>query len=219
MKSFGWLFFIFFLCIPLAYWVTRPKPKPLPIINPVDIQENTVDPELLRLGRGHRIGSFRFLNQDSVWVTDKDFDQKIWVVEYFFTTCGSICPIMNEQMQRVQRHFVYDSTLQLLSFTVHPQYDTPKVLNQYARDHGALPARWQFLTGSQKELYRVARRYFFLLKPSEVANAGDVGSDFIHTNNFVLVDKKRRIRGYYDGTDAKEVQQLLKDIETLKLEL
>lgn len=218
MKKFVWLFIIFLACIPIAYYFVRPKEKSLPVINPVDIQENTVDPELLRLGYGHKVGSFSFENQDGNIVKDTDFDDKIWVVEYFFTTCGSICPIMNEQMQRLHEHYLEDEGVQLLSFSVNPEYDTAEVLRAYADNHGWQSNQWQFLTGKKEEVYRVARKYFFLLKPAEVANAGDAGTDFIHTNNFVLIDKKRRIRGYYDGTDPEEVDDLMHDIGLLKEE-
>jgi protein SCO1/2 len=216
MRKFFWLFLIFFCCIPIAYYFVKPKPKTLPILNPVDIQENTVDPELLRLGQGHTIGSFKFENQKGVTVSDKSFSDKIWVVEYFFTRCGSICPQMNIQMQRIQESTIGSKEVQLLSFTVDPENDTPVELNAYAIKHKAKIEYWQFLTGSKEEIYRVARKYFFLLKPSETASAGDAGTDFIHTNNFVLIDKKRRIRGYYDGTSSKEVDQLILDIEKLK---
>lgn len=215
MRKFIWLFIVFLACIPVAYYFVRPKPKPLPIINPIDIQENTVDPELLRLGQGHSIGAFRFKNQHNKWVSEKNYTNKIWVVEYFFTTCGSICPVMNAQMQRIQKK-VNASEVQLLSFTVDPENDTPSKLLEYAKNHQANFDKWHFLTGPKEEIYRVARKYFFLLKPAETANAGDAGTDFIHTNNFVLIDQKRRIRGYYDGTNPMEVDQLIEDINKLR---
>ncbi|MBU2020134.1 MAG: SCO family protein [Bacteroidetes bacterium] len=216
MRKFFWLFLVFLVCIPVAYYFIKPKPKPLPIINPVDVVENTVDPELLRMGQGHVIGSFQFLNQKGQKVSDTDFSNKIWVVEYFFTRCGSICPQMNVQMQRIQKSIFPSNEVQLLSFTVDPENDVPDVLDVYAEKHNAKLEYWQFLTGPKESIYKVARKYFFLLKPAETANAGDAGTDFIHTNNFVLIDKKRRIRGYYDGTSVEEVDQLILDIEKLK---
>jgi protein SCO1/2 len=218
MKGLKWLVFVFVLLIPVAYYFVQPKEKSLPIINPVDVNDSLVDPELLRLGYGHTIQPFKFLNQDSVLVTDADFDEKIWVAEYFFTTCGSICPIMTQQMMRVQERFKTDGELQILSFTVYPEVDQPAQLKRYAKAHKAELPQWQFLTGKKEDLYSLARKSFFLLKPAEAKNLGDAGSDFIHTNNFVLIDKQKRIRGYYDGTDSLSVDELMIDIEILKKE-
>ena len=191
------------------------NPKKLPVINPIDVNKEMVDPELLRLGYGHRIAHFRLTDQDGNSFSDKPLENKIYVAEYFFTTCRTICPLMNTQMARVQNAFSKETDVHLLSFTVDPEYDTPSVLKKYAYDHGAISGKWHFLTGSKKDLYTLARKSFFVLKPAEAINQGDVGSDFIHTNNFVLVDKQRRIRGYYDGTSAAAVDQLIVDIRIL----
>ncbi len=185
------------------------------MINPIDVNKEMVDPELLRLGYGHRIAHFTLTDQDSNLFSDKSLENKIYVAEYFFTTCRTICPIMNSQMTRIHQAFSKENNVHLLSFTVDPEHDTPSVLKLYADKHGAKNAKWHFLTGSKKELYSLARKSFFVLKPAEAVNQGDVGSDFIHTNNFVLVDKQRRIRGYYDGTSVEEVNRLIEDIGIL----
>jgi protein SCO1/2 len=216
MKRFFWLIIIFIIGLPVAYYYVKPKDKPLPVINPVDVNDSLVATDLLRKGYGHKIGDFAFWNQDSVMVTNKDFKGKIWVAEYFFTTCGSICPIMNQQMQRVQKAFSGDKSVVFLSFTVDPKTDTVAQMKRHADYLGAELPQWQLLTGKKEDLYQLARRSFFLLKPAEAQNLGDAGNDFIHTNNFVLIDKERRIRGYYDGTRAKEVNQMMNDIERLK---
>ena len=174
-----------------------------------------VNPELLKVGIGHRIGSFSFANQNGDTITLDDVKDKVFVVEYFFTTCGSICPVMTAQMTRVQSKFNGQEDLKILSFTVDPETDTVKVMRRYASKHKAVDGQWHFLTGEKDELYSLARNSFFVLKPAEAANLGDAGSDFIHTNNFVLVDKQQRIRGYYDGTSISEVNQLMDDIEIL----
>lgn len=191
------------------------KVKDLPVINPVDVNEEMVDPELLRIGYGHTIGKFSFLNQEGKLITQEDVKGKVFVAEYFFTTCGTICPIMNQQMQRVHKAYKGNSDFQILSFTVNPEVDTVEQMKRYADQHGADSKQWFFLTGTREKLYDLARKSFFVLKPAEAENQGDVGSDFIHTNNFVLVDKQMRIRGYYDGTNAKEVDELIGDIELL----
>jgi protein SCO1/2 len=118
-------------------------------------------------------------------------------------------------MTRVQEEFKNNLNLQIVSFTVDPEIDTVEQMKRYAQMHSANSEQWHFLTGKKDDLYRLARTSFFLLKPAEVENQGDAGSDFIHTNNFVLVDKNKQIRGYYDGTSEREVDQLIIDIKKL----
>jgi protein SCO1/2 len=189
--------------------------KILPVYNPVDMREEMVDSSIQRVGYGHTIGNFSFLNQDGRTITNKDLKGKVFVAEYFFTTCGTICPRMNKQMQRVQKKFANNPNVKILSFTVMPEIDTVEQMKRYATGHKAISGQWHFLTGEKKELYNLARKSFFVLKPAEAENLGDAGSDFIHTNNFVLVDKGMQIRGYYDGTSAKDVSVLLDDIKLL----
>lgn len=201
--------------IVVAYVMTKPGEQPLPIVNPTDVPEEMVDSELAGKGHGHTIGDFTFTDQNNRPFGLTDLKGKVLVAEYFFTTCGTICPKMNVQMQRVQEAFRGKDEVAILSFTVDPENDTPKKLKSYADGHNADHKQWHFLTGSKEELYKTARRSFFVLKPAAVQNQGDVGSDFIHTNNFVLVDQQLRIRGYYDGTSSKDVTVLIHDIERL----
>ncbi len=203
-------------CMPLAYYYLKPPDEEsLDIINPADVEPEMVDPELRKKGIDHRIEDFSFKNQNGQWIDSKQLEGKIWVVEYFFATCKGICPVMNKQMQGVQEAYKMDDNVVILSFTVDPKKDSVEALKRYADDHGAIADKWHFFTGDKKELYKLARNSFFVLKPAEAENLGDAGSDFIHTNNFVLVDQKRRIRGYYDGTDPDEVNELIKDIKRL----
>ena len=216
MKRILFLVVFFILGVTITYFMIKPyKEKSLPVINPVDVNKEMVDPELLRIGYGHKIGNFSFLNQDGKVVTQQDVKGKVFVAEYFFTTCGTICPIMNVQMQRVHKVYQGNKNVRILSFTVDPKVDTVAQMKRYAVAHGADVKSWFFLTGTQEKLYELARKSFFVLKPAETENQGDVGSDFIHTNNFVLVDKEMRIRGYYDGTNSKEVDELIGDIALL----
>jgi protein SCO1/2 len=189
--------------------------RTLPIIQPKDVKKEMVDPELLQIGIGHRIGAFSLLNQYGETISLEQVKGKVFVAEYFFTTCGTICPRMTEQMTRVQEKFRGNDAVKILSFTVNPDYDTVQVLLEYAQKYGAEKDQWHFLTGTKEELYGLARKSFFVLKPAEAMNLGDAGSDFIHTNNFVLVDQELRIRGYYDGTSVSEVNELMEDIELL----
>lgn len=217
MNRILFLVVFFLILVPIGYYFLsgQGKTKPLPVINPIDVQQEMVDPEMLRMGKGHRIGDFRFENQDGKWITAADMKGKVSVVEYFFTTCKSICPIMNSQMQRIQRKFASENDVRVFSFTVDPDTDSVAQMKRYAMAHGAKAGQWHFLTGKKADLYGLARRSFFVLKPAEAQNLGDAGSDFIHTNNFVLVDQQLRIRGYYDGTDPKEVSLLQAHIAQL----
>jgi protein SCO1/2 len=206
-------------CIIVIYLNNLPKEEEdLPVINPVDVSSEMVDPELMRLGYGHKIGHFSFLDQDSVFFSDEQLTGKVYVAEYFFTSCKTICPVMNGQMCRIQEALGDMKNFAMLSFTVDPETDTPAQLKRYAASHNAKQDVWHFLTGKKQKLYHLARTSFFVLKPAETINQGDAGSDFIHTNNFVLVDKKRRIRGYYDGTSSKDVDRLIKDAGMLLAE-
>lgn len=219
MKRIFFLALLLLVCIPIAYHFTSSKKeKPLPIINPIDVNEEMVDPEMLRLGIGHHIGAFSFQNQDAKVISTKDMKGKIAVVEYFFTTCKSICPIMNMNMQRVNEAFKNENVVRIFSFTVDPETDDVPQMKKFATSHQATSGKWHFLTGKKEDLYALARKSFFVLKPAEAQNLGDAGSDFIHTNNFVLIDKQLRIRGYYDGTSEKEVNQLISDIKRLQKE-
>ncbi|TNE54729.1 MAG: SCO family protein [Bacteroidetes bacterium] len=210
-------FIIAVSAITVGYFMikdTQEKPK-LKVINPVDVEQEMVDSLLHNKGRGHTIGAFRFQNQYVEWVTDEDVQGDVFVAEYFFTTCGTICPKMNAQMKRVQEAYQQNEEVKILSFTVDPEVDTVEQMLRYANAHSAQKGRWHFLTGDKTELYQLARTSFFVLKPAEAANAGDANSDFIHTNNFVLVDRKMRIRGYYDGTSPSEVKRLIEHIQVL----
>lgn len=211
------LFFIALGGILIAYYMLRPESdKHHPdVVNPVDVNPEMVDSAMQRQGYGHTIGPFAFTDQNGKTLTQDDVRGKVFVAEYFFTTCGTICPKMNKQMQRVQKAFMADDRVKILSFTVDPETDTVGQMKLYAEGHGAKSGKWHFLTGDKKKLYSLARKSFFVLKPAEAENLGDAGSDFIHTNNFVLVDQKLRIRGYYDGTSEKEVNHLIEDIELL----
>ena len=219
MKRVLFIVALLLVCVPIAYYYNiKSTQKKLPIINPSELVEDVVDPELRNKSMGHKIQDFEFVNQNNVLIHSKDIEGNIWIVEYFFATCPSICPIMNEQMQRVQETYRNDDQIKILSFTVDPENDSVAALKQYADDHQAIDQKWHFFTGNKKALYQLARQSFFLLKPAETANVGDAGGDFIHTNNFVLIDTQKRIRGYYDGTNPQEVDELISDIQILKSE-
>lgn len=162
----------------------------------------------------HTIPSFSFTNQDGKTVTEKDVAGSVYVTDFFFTTCHSICPIMSTQMERVAGKFKGNNEVKFLSHTVDPEIDTVEQLKAYAIKHNADSNQWMFLTGSKKDLYGIARTGYLLN-----ADEGDGGpDDFIHTQNFALIDKSKRIRGFYDGTDSLQMNQLIKDIDLLLAE-
>ncbi|MEO9258612.1 MAG: SCO family protein [Crocinitomicaceae bacterium] len=211
---------IFVVAILVGYAILKSemttKNNQLDIINPTDIADkNMVDSTLLRKGYGHTVADFKFIDQFGDSITQEVTKGKVYVVDYFFTTCGSICPIMSNQMTRVQKEFLKEPNFVILSHTVWPEDDTVEQLANYGKKYGAVKDKWYFLTGDKEQLYGQARKSYFLLKPAEAGNVGDGNSDFIHTNNFVLIDQHKRIRGYYDGTNTEEVNHLIKDIHTL----
>ncbi|MGZ4118162.1 MAG: SCO family protein [Bacteroidia bacterium] len=162
----------------------------------------------------HTVKDFSFTDQDGKTITQKDFEGSVYVTDFFFTTCHSICPIMSTQMERVAEKFKGNPEVKILSHTVDPEIDTVKQLKAYAIKHNADSKQWMFVTGDKKALYDMARTSYLL--NADEGNGGP--DDFIHTQNFALIDKDKRIRGFYDGTDSTDMSKLLKDIDLLLAE-
>lgn len=154
------------------------------------------------------------INQNGKTITQEDYKDKIYVADFFFTTCQTICPIMTDNMAVVQEKLKNDSEIMLLSHSVTPDIDSVPQLKEYALEKGVDDSKWNLVTGDKKQIYRLARKSYLAVK---TAGNGDE-YDMIHTENFILIDKKRRIRGFYDGTDSEEIERLLNDIEILKKE-
>lgn len=159
----------------------------------------------------HIVKPFAFIDQYNGKVTEESVQGKIYVTDFFFTTCQSICPIMSTELERVYKTFEKTSEVMILSHTVDPEEDSVNVMLNYAKLHGVTDKRWLFLTGDKKHLYDLARQGYLL--NAEEGNGGE--EDFIHTQNFALVDKERHLRGFYDGTDSAEVSRLIIDIKLL----
>lgn len=174
----------------------------------------------------HTVRDFAFLNQDGDTITLADVKGKILVVEYFFTTCKGICPMMNENMAEVYNTFKNDEDVIILSHTVDPKRDTVGAMKEYAKRYNADSKKWMFLTGDKKALYDQAR-YSYLVTAAD-SSQNDIESDFIHTENFVLVDRNGKVRAHqskddatvspYDGTKKASVKQMMEDIKVLKAE-
>lgn len=159
----------------------------------------------------HFIPDFEFTNQFNEKVTQQTLKNKIYVTEYFFTTCQSICPVMNTNLERVYKEFKDKPEFMIVSHTVDPEMDTVPVLMEYAKKHGVVSKKWLFLTGEKPKLYDIARKGY-LLNAEEGTGDAD---DFIHTQNFALIDKEKHIRGFYDGTDSLEINRLIQDVKLL----
>ncbi len=162
----------------------------------------------------HSIAPFELPAHNGSVFSDKDLQGKIYVADFFFATCPTICPKMAMQMKRVQEAFKKDTSIMLVSHSVNPDQDTVEALAVYADEYGAIPGKWFFLTGDKKQIYDLARHSYFV-----TAMPGDGGpDDFIHSEKLILVDPDKRIRGYYDGTDYEDVNLLIDEIKVLQWE-
>lgn len=209
------IFLLFFtiIFVPILYFLVKPKSQ-LPVYNPVDVNPRLVDDAVKHVSRDHKISDFHLVNQNGDTISQKNFENKIYVADFFFTRCQTICPIMAINMTQLQDYYKEDTSLKFLSHSVTPFIDSVSVLRAYADKHGAIDGKWEITTGDKRHIYELARKSYFA-----VLDEGDGGDqDFIHTEQFVLVDKKKQIRGFYDGTDATEMDRIIKDIEILKLE-
>lgn len=187
----------------------------LPVYAPVDVNDSLVDSELQSKGIGHTIGNFELVDQNGNVFTQKNTSGKIYVTDFFFVNCGSICPKMTSQLQRVQNHYKDNNKVLILSHTVLPEVDTVEALRAYADQYGAIDGKWYFLTGNKKVIYNLARKNYFVVKEANGAVGDGGSSDFIHTENLVLIDSKKRIRGYYDGTSTSDVDRLIQEMQYL----
>lgn len=176
----------------------------LPVLGPAVEKEGKMT--------AHRIQDFSLVNQDGRPITITDWDNKIVIADFFFTRCPSVCPKMTRSMKETQESFNGDPNLLLASFSVDPDRDSLEVLQRYSKKYKLDNSNWDLITGDKKTIYKLARNSFML-----VAADGDGGpEDFIHSEKLVLIDKEKRIRGYYNGTDEKEITQLIRDIKKLK---
>lgn len=196
------LFVILVLVVPFVAWLA------------VSFFEKRVG-ELPVLGKeDHRIEDFELLNQDGLLKGTAGWNGKIVVADFFFTHCPTICPKMTMSLKKVRSSFENDTTVLINSISIDPERDSSSRLKEYAGDFGINTKNWELLTGDKKEIYRMARNSFMV-----VATDGDGGpDDFIHSESLVLIDRRKRIRGYYDGTNETEVKQLIRDIKKLKNE-
>lgn len=209
-KFFGVLTVFSIITISLFYTALKPK-KTLPVYNPSDVNPELVDTTVQYIANKHHIADFSFTNQNGKIITQKDYEGKIYVADFFFTTCKSICPKMTTNLVDVQKAFLDNPKVKLLSFTVMPDIDSVSVLKEYAKINGVIDTKWNLVTGDKKAIYTMARKSYLAVKQGKP----DELYDMVHTENFVLVDSKKRVRGFYDGTNKEEIQRLIEDINWL----
>jgi protein SCO1/2 len=198
------------ISVSLFYSILKPVER-LPIYQPASVNSELVDTTIVHKINYHKISDFSLTNQNGETVTQSKYDNKIYVADFFFTTCQSICPIMTKNMKDIQDKLIKDSEILLLSHTVFPEIDSVEVLKKYAVENEVIDSKWDLVTGDKKEIYDLARKSYLAAKDN---NFGEY--EMIHTENFVLIDKKKQIRGFYDGTNKEEIDRLYKDIKILK---
>lgn len=206
---------IFFFSLVSIASCNQKQEKPLPIYNPANFNPELVDKSLQNTSENHTVADFSLTNQNGETITQENYKNKIYITDFFFTSCKTICPVMTDNMAKIQKEFVNDDDIMLLSLSVTPDIDSIPVLRKYADDKGVIDAKWNVTTGNKKHIYELARKSYFA-----VVEKGDGGlQDFIHTPNFILIDKKKQIRGIYDGTNDDDIKRIIEDIKTLKTSL
>ncbi len=211
-KLFGIVFFLLSAVIVTLFYKALDPKKMLPIYEPSMVNPELVDSTITYIKKYHTIGDFSLTNQNGENITQDTYKDKIYVADFFFTTCPTICPIMTKNMADVQNRVLNDTTIMLLSHSVTPEIDSVAQLKKYALEKGVVDRKWNLVTGDKKQIYDLARKSYLAVKTD-----GDGGPyDMIHTENFILVDKERRIRGFYDGTKKEAIDQLMNDIALLE---
>ena len=199
--------------VPVFYHLLKVDKK-LKVYSPSDVNPSLVHESIKHIAKDHTIADFELINQNGEIITQKDYKGKIYIADFFFTRCTKICVAMAYNMNELQEYYKNDNDIRFLSHSVTPVMDSVPVLKEYAINKGVIDGKWNVTTGAKKHIYDLARKSYFA-----VIEDGDGGEDdFIHTEQFVLIDKERRIRGYYDGTNKEDMQKLKDDMVLLKEE-
>lgn len=213
-KFFGIVMLVLSAIIITAIAQIMTPTKTLQIYQPAQVSTELVDTTIQYVKKYHSISDFSLTNQNGETITQADYENKIFVADFFFTTCQTICPIMTDHMVKIQESLKGDRNVFLLSHTVTPEIDSVPQLKKYALEKGVDDTKWNLVTGDRREIYDLARKSYLVAKDNPYEEF-----DLIHTENFVLVDDKRRIRGFYDGTDPDAIDELLEDIKILEAEI
>ena len=194
----------------MFYVILKPV-EVLPIYQPAEVNQKLVDSSIIHVAKYHKISDFKLTNQNGKEITQANYKDKIYVADFFFTTCQDICPVMTKNMYQLQEELKNDNQILLLSHTVIPEVDTVEQLKKYAIENNVDDSKWNLVTGDKKQIYELARKSYLAVEDSNFNEY-----DMIHTENFMLIDKEKQIRGFYDGTNSEDINRLLKDIEILK---
>lgn len=213
-KKFGIFFTVLSIIILAIIYNVLNVPEPLPIYQPAMVSEELVDSTIQHKAKYHKIADFSLLNQNGETISQDTYKDKIYVADFFFTTCQTICPIMTDHMYQIQKEIISDDEVMLLSHSVTPKIDSVAQLKKYAKKKGVIDRKWNLVTGDKKQIYELARKSYLAVKTD--GNGDEY--DMIHTENFMLIDKKRQIRGFYDGTNPEDIKKILEDIKILKQE-
>lgn len=210
-KKLAWVLLgLSILIVGLFYKVLKPK-QVLPVYQPAMVDPELVDESIQYVKKYHTISPFSVINHNGETITEQYYENTVYVADFFFTTCPSICPIMTKNMYALQQKLSPYPGVKLLSFSVTPEIDSVAQLKGYAIENKLDDKRWNLVTGNKKEIYELARKSYLVVKDN-----GDGGPhDMIHTENFVLIDAKKRIRGYYDGTELSSIESIINDINIL----
>lgn len=205
------LFVLSAIIITIIYQLLKPEPT-LPIYQPDMVNKELVDTTVQYVRKYHKVPDFKLVNQNGDTITQKDYEDKIYITDFFFTTCQGICPIMTDHMVKIQAEFKDDPEVLLLSHSVTPEIDSVAQLKKYAEEKGVIDEKWNLVTGDKKQIYDLARKSYLVAKSQ--GNGGKY--DMVHTENFALVDKNKQVRGFYDGTNPEAIEQLVEDVKLLK---
>ena len=209
MKTLNYIFFFIFL------FSCNTNPEKLPILGNKEAVIKMVNGKQIKDTIYHQIPNFEFINQDSSNITQQDYEGKIYVADFFFTTCPTICPKMKTQMLRIYEKFKDNPKVGILSHTIDPRHDTPAVLREFMNNLNIKSKMWQMVTGDKAKIYEIGQKSYMVSATDDPTQPGGI----VHSGAFVLVDKNRHIRGIYDGTEPEKVDKLMKDMEVLLNEL
>lgn len=212
-KWFAIVFGVISIIIVTLIYNTLNVYQPLPVLHPINFEPKLVDSTIQHVKKYHTVADFSLLNQNGDTISQKNYANKIYVTDFFFTTCQSICPIMTDHMVRIQNEILNDDDVMLLSYSVTPEIDSVEQLKRYAKLKGVKDSKWNLVTGDRKQIYNLARKSYLVVEDDPENKYG-----MIHTENFALIDKEKRIRGIYNGISATAIDSLLNDIEHLKKE-
>jgi protein SCO1/2 len=188
--------------------------KTLPIYGNRQAETKVVNGQTVTDTVYQTIPPFKFVNQYGDSISEKNLDGKIYVADFFFTSCPSICPVMQRNMLNVYNAFKGGGDVKILSYTIDPKYDSVPILKKYADKLGVAGNTWWFLQGKKDDTYRIAEKNYLVA----VSKDSTVAGGYVHQGYFVLIDKEKRVRGSYDGTNQEQVAQLIADIKTLQTE-